>query len=587
MWAGFKNLHRSVKKKGRKSLHINSIVVVISAVTSMVAIATALLLFTMLEHYFNGAAVQVSVEASDQIAQNVKRNMDAYMEEMIMLADKMQEILLTRNPDESAGPEFIVREDIDTIAAFDQEGEVLLKSDDRRIKPQVDVKGQTWFQKGMNAEEGIYFTEPHVQRLYTGAYPWVISMVKKGVYHGREVIILVDMNFKNIKELCVFEGTADGSVYIMDKKGAIIFHPNQQMLYAGIQDKSISYAMGLDNETEVMDYDGRSHIISAYDLANNDWSIVSVNELKTFERLANNIKASMPGLVAAVLSVMCGLSLILARFIVRPLKRLMHLMAKAEAGDFSVSARESSYYEIVALSQSFNSMIQRIQKLLADIKREHKLLRKSEMKTLHEQINSHFLYNTLDSVIWMSEVDDKANAIRMLKALSQFFRISLNRGNEMIPVQLEVRHVENYLIIQKMRYGDQFEYEIHMDQEVLHLLTLKMVLQPLVENSILHGLAAQQDEGKIVIRGTKQEGYLLLAVSDNGCGIPEEKLERILEVDPKNKNGVGIKNVNERIQLTFGKEYGLSYYSKPDQGTRVEIRLPALEERKEEGEGHE
>jgi len=552
----------------------------------LIVLVTVVLVFVMLEFYFNSAAIQISEQANERTAKTVKQNIDAYMEEMIMTAERMEELYLHMAENAYVnGVEFVIRKDIDTISVFDEQGNLLINSDSRILKPQAKVSQESWFQKGQSAKADIVFTEPHVQRLYESSYPWVISMVKKIKDEEKAGIVLVDMNFKNIKELCTSKDVTDGEVYIVDSKGSVIFHPNQQMLYAGIQDESIPHALKLKDQTEVVSYGSGKHVISVYGLTSNDWSVVVVNDMKWFDAIMENTVSSMAGLVLFILSVILLLSVVSAFFISRPLKRLVRLMATAERGDFSVRAKERGYYEVVELTQSFNSMIHRISQLLEDVKKEHALLRKSEMKTLHEQINSHFLYNTLDSVIWMSEVDDKTNAIKMLKALSKFFRLSLSRGKEMIPLEEEVRHVENYLIIQKMRYGEAFEYEILMDQDILHLSVLKMVLQPIVENSVLHGFQGMSDEGMIRIHGSRTAGKLLLSVQDNGCGIRAEKLERILEIDPVNKTGVGIKNVNERIRLMFGEGYGLSYESQPDFGTKVEIRLPVGLQEETKGQG--
>lgn len=570
-----------VKKQIRR-FHWNSVTVLISLALVFIVLTTASLAFAALEYLFHNAAVQISVQSNQQMTKNIQKNIDSYMEEMLTIADKTGEVFQKSiHSGETDRVEFLIRKDIDTIAIFDSQGEPLLKSDSRSLKPQVEVEKEQWFQEALEMESKVEFSAPHVQRLYRGTYPWVISMVKKVSYKEGTGVMLVDLNFTSIKELCTTKDISEGEIYILDQDGNVIYHPNQQMLYAGIRDESIAYAAEMENETKEVFYGGESHIISAYRLSSNGWSVVSVNEMKWFELLIENIRYSAAGIMAGILAFAGGLAAVSAVFIVRPLKKLMHLMQKAREGDFSVRADTRGYYEVVGLTQSFNSMIDQISRLLERIREEHKRLRKSEMKTLHEQINSHFLYNTLDSVIWMAEVDDRANAIRMLKALSRFFRLSLSQGKEIIPVEMEVQHVENYLIIQKMRYGDSFEYFITVDEEVRMVTTLKMVLQPIVENSISHGLNECQGEGRIEIRCIRKEGKLLLSVEDNGCGIPDWKLEHILETDAANKSGVGLKNVNERIQMMFGKEYGLRFFSRPDQGTRVEIWLPAEQEEEE------
>lgn len=391
-------------KKHLEHIHWNSITILISLVTAMIITTSVILAFSVLEYYFNDAAVQISVQSNEQSVKNIQKSIDSYMDEMLMIAEKTEELFRKHiGSDEIEQIEFVIREDIDTIAVFRRDGKLLMKSDDRPIKEQVDVSTETWFQKALAADGEVIFTALHVQRLYKGAYPWVISMARKIYCQGQEGIVLVDMNFANIKKLCTSKDISDEEIYILDEEGNVIYHPNQQMLYAGIQDSSIAYAMELKNETKAVTFDGMRHIISSCLMDSNGWKIVIVNDMKWLELLIEKIKYSA-----------------------------VKLMQTAQDGDFSVRASGKGYYEVEELTSSFNSMVNQISKLLADIKREHELLRKSEMKTLHEQINSHFLYNTLDSVIWMAEVDDKENSIKMLKALSKFFRLSLSSGKEKI-----------------------------------------------------------------------------------------------------------------------------------------------------------
>lgn len=391
-------------KKHLEHIHWNSITILISLVTAMITTTSVILAFSVLEYYFNDAAVQISVQSNEQSVKNIQKSIDSYMDEMLMIAEKTEELFRKHiGSDEIEQIEFVIREDIDTIAVFRRDGKLLMKSDDRPIKEQVDVSTETWFQKALAADGEVIFTALHVQRLYKGAYPWVISMARKIYCQGQEGIVLVDMNFANIKKLCTSKDISDEEIYILDEEGNVIYHPNQQMLYAGIQDSSIAYAMELKNETKAVTFDGMRHIISSCLMDSNGWKIVIVNDMKWLELLIEKIKYSA-----------------------------VKLMQTAQDGDFSVRASGKGYYEVEELTSSFNSMVNQISKLLADIKREHELLRKSEMKTLHEQINSHFLYNTLDSVIWMAEVDDKENSIKMLKALSKFFRLSLSSGKEKI-----------------------------------------------------------------------------------------------------------------------------------------------------------
>lgn len=211
---------------------------------------------------------------------------------------------------------------------------------------------------------------------------------------------------------------------------------------------------------------------------------------------------------------------------------------------------------------------------------EHESKRKSEFDTLQSQINPHFLYNTLDIIVWMIENEKQSEAVKAVTALARFFRISLSKGKSIIPVRDELEHVRNYLMIQHMRYKNKFSYSIEAEEEVLGLASLKLILQPMVENAIYHGMEFMDGDGEIKIRAWKEEENLYLSVEDNGLGMTEEQVERLFtdtgHVPSRRGSGIGVKNVNERIHLYFGKNYGLSIESEPDEGTTVRIHLPAI-----------
>ena len=223
-------------------------------------------------------------------------------------------------------------------------------------------------------------------------------------------------------------------------------------------------------------------------------------------------------------------------------------------------------------------MVVRIQKLMTTVREEEINLRKTELKALQTQINPHFLYNTLDSIAWMCEQGRNANAVKMVHALARLFRISISQGNELIPVAREIEHAESYLQIQKYRYKNQFTYAFDVDPECLDFLCNKITLQPIIENAINHGLKLLVDEGRIDVRVYRDGEDVVFSVQDNGVGMTPEQVESILRRDPGNHTGIGIKNVNDRLQIYFGKQYGLHITSEPDVGTTVEIRMPQIRE---------
>ena len=223
-------------------------------------------------------------------------------------------------------------------------------------------------------------------------------------------------------------------------------------------------------------------------------------------------------------------------------------------------------------------MVVRIQRLMTTVREEEINLRKTELKALQAQINPHFLYNTLDSIAWMCEQGRNADAVNMIHALARLFRISISRGHELIPIAKEIEHAESYLQIQKYRYKNQFTYTFDVDEACLDYYCNKITLQPIIENAINHGLDLLVEEGRIDVRVRQDGEDILFSVQDNGVGMSQEQIETILRNGPSDRTGIGIKNVNDRLKIYFGKQYGLHITSEPDVGTCVEIRMPRIRE---------
>lgn len=288
------------------------------------------------------------------------------------------------------------------------------------------------------------------------------------------------------------------------------------------------------------------------------------------------------GVMAGVTILICIFAAVLAYFITSGMvssriERLTHFMQEVQEGSMDMQMESDDRDEIGMLYRGFGSMMKRIRTLINEVYLSKITQKEAELKALQAQINPHFLYNTLDSIIWMAETND-SNIVAMTEALAKLFRISLNKGNEEISLERELEHVKNYLIIQSMRYADKFTYEISAEPGVERCRTIKLILQPIVENCIYHGIKKKRGTGKITIRAYRREQNLIIEVSDDGCGMPEEICRKILSDEIESENisgsGIGVKNVNERIQLRFGKKYGLSYSSEEGIGTTVTYVLP-------------
>ena len=265
----------------------------------------------------------------------------------------------------------------------------------------------------------------------------------------------------------------------------------------------------------------------------------------------------------------------------RPIRDLCDLTEKVAGGDFSVKTQVEAGDEIAVLTRSFNDMTEEIGILVDDIRKKQENLRIIENRLLQEQINPHFLYNTLDAIAWMCEAGRNEDAVEMVNALARLFRISISRGHELIPIEKELQHAEAYLQIQKYRYKNQFTYHFTVDEDCVHCLCNKITLQPIIENAIVHGLDLMVDDGHIEITVRPDGDDILLIVSDDGIGMEPEQVAALLQNEPSDRTGIGIKNVNDRLRIYFGPGYGLSIESAPYAGTTVTIRTPRVPEDRE------
>ena len=293
----------------------------------------------------------------------------------------------------------------------------------------------------------------------------------------------------------------------------------------------------------------------------------------------NNMLSVSLIILVVVLVITWTLVIVISDSISKPLQHLCELTKQVGSGDFSMQKINGSGDEVATLESSFNTMVGKIEELVANVRCEQVNLRRTELKLLQAQINPHFLYNTLDTIIWMAEDGQSEEVVEIVGALSDFFRVSLSKGRDYITLKEEESHVKSYLQIQQFRYADILEYEIDIPEELGEYNILKLTLQPIVENAIYHGVKQKRGKSKIMIHGSYKENHILLTVEDNGIGIQEEKLKQIrLHLEKENPEitdrGFGLANVNARIRLNYGKEYGLSIDSTYGAGTKVSMILP-------------
>lgn len=550
------------------------LVIVIVMITSVVS------LFTFVNIYRNDMEKN-AVTTSEQAVVQVKNTVANYTGDM---QDIMQMICANIQKEEEEANNFFsnllkIRPDVVAITSYDLNGQLLrCWSDGQKLKENY-IKNLSYV-RDLSEEDGILsITKPHVESLFVDYYPWVVTISKKMKdVSGNEIQVAVDISFYNIADYVDDVGIGQhGYCYIADDGGNIVYHPQQQLIYASLKEENQT---NMENGTYI-----KSNVIyTVNSLENCDWHIVGVCYVD--EMITSKVERVVSSLVVILSIVLAGtvfLGSVFSDLFSKPVKSLVKAM-----GDFEGDSSEFVYQpvrgtkEISALSDSFEHMAVRIQKLMEKVRQEEITLRKTELKALQAQINPHFLYNTLDAIAWMCEAGRNEDAVEMVNALARLFRISISRGHELIPIEKELQHAQSYLHIQNFRYKNQFQYTFDVDETCLQYYCNKITLQPIIENAIYHGMDRMVDEGMIRIGIHQMDDKIIFTVEDNGVGMTEEQCMEVLEKEPGDRAGIGIKNVNDRIKIYFGEEYGLAIESELDEGTRVTITMPKITEKEYE-----
>lgn len=330
---------------------------------------------------------------------------------------------------------------------------------------------------------------------------------------------------------------------------------------------------------ELLDKDIRSSTQLIQDNLNKYiyYEVINLENIRAqLETEAKNRLILCTVILAFILIVMVFMTTAVTGSITKPIKELCTATRQVARGDFSPAEIEADD-EIQVLTNSFNDMTGKIQYLIENIKTEQKHLRDTELKLLQAQINPHFLYNTLDAIIWMAEGGQDREVVAMVSALSEFFRTTLSEGKDYITIQEEESHIRSYLSIQEFRYADIMEYEIRIDPSLYEYYILKLTLQPLVENALYHGIKNKRGKGKILVTGYEKDDEICLEVRDNGIGMDEKELDILqkkLRGESVGERGFGVGNVAERIRLNYGDAYGVSFASHKGEGTVATVRIP-------------
>ncbi len=568
----------------------------IMVVFSAISVSIMLILGVVMYFRFSATSQQEMIQATQKLMEQTGENMEDYLMNMRQVSDAAYYNVIKENDFSEHGNDIqqglsllyeANRERLRTIALYNKYGSLIGAEPIATQKEDPNVTRQGWYQQAMSEMENMHFSTPHIQNLFeddTFRYYWVISLSRvveltdKGI--SQLGVLLVDMDYAGISRMMTKINAQNNGqyYYLCDSNGEIIYHTQQIQISDGIMsensEKAASYRDGVYDEV----FEGERRKVIVNTISYTGWRLVGVIPNSAFTHGMFNIRYFIVLLILLMAMMLGAVSQIVSARISRPLLKLNESVLEYEAGE-KPEIYVGGPMEIRYLGDSIQRSYEQIDSLMRKIVMEQTERRKSELDALQSQINPHFLYNALDSIIWMVEGERNDEAVFMISQLAKLFRISLAKGRTVITVEEELQHARSYMNIQKIRYKDCFSFIMDVDPEIYSLSTVKLILQPILENAINYGLHGADDCGEIKLTGRRVEGGALLAVSDNGIGMSEEEVRCLLTDDNrihKHGSGVGLVNVNNRIRIFFGDEYGLKIESEPDEGTTVFVCIPAI-----------
>lgn len=590
-------LHLFAKISKRRSIqYMLSISFTTVAVIAMTSMGTALYL------RFSSSTTNTVIEGNSKIIEQVNLNLDTYLRNMMRISDSIYyrgiKAIDLENESLEQPMELLYeanRDSLISIAIFKEDGDLVSAYPVATLKSDADVSSQTWFTKADKKIENLHFSIPHVQDLFEDMnfrYRWVVSLSRAieltrngSIERG---VLLVDMNFNAIEQLFKkVNNGQEGYIYLTDNNGEIIYHPRQQLIYSDLVNENNLVAASYDDGDYTEVFESEKRLITVKTAGYTGWKIVCVTPMSELIMNTKNMKAFMILILIFTIFLMVFADIFISAQIANPIKRLDESVKDLENGVLDGEVYIGGSHEIRHLGRTISSVVKQMKKLMDKIVVEQEQKRKSELDALQSQINPHFLYNTLDSIIWMVECERYEEAILMVTSLANLFRISLSKGKNIISVNDELEHAKNYLRIQKMRYKNRFVTKLNIAEEVLTLSSIKLIVQPLLENAIYYGMEYMDGDGEITVNAFCEENDLYIEVIDNGLGIPMEEIPLLLTNNArvqKKGSGVGLRNVHDRIQLYFGNKYGLEITSELDVGTTIRIHLPKVEYNTLQGE---
>ena len=463
----------------------------------------------------------------------------------------------------------ILKTDSDLVSAIlvTKDGNLISTDPELTMKTSADMMKEKWYQDAIHKGAMPILTPARRTVSHTTGEKWVISIMQEVVdTDGKNLgVVRLDIGYKTLEAyLDQLQLGKEGFTFIVDANHDFVYHPKKAVYSSNAEMKAMAPYLSVKNGY----VKSKQAYVSQYQIPNSGWTLIGVSSMEQLHAVQTQILWSFIGTGLFALGVcLIGIWFVL-RLWIKPLRDLQATILKVGSGHSDLRANETGSPELVDLARQFNIMLDRIDQLMIAVKEEEQNVRKYELQALSSQINPHFLYNTLDTIVWMAEFNDSKRVVEVTKSLAKYFRLALNQGHEQISLKDEIDHVRQYLFIQKQRYGEKSQYEIKELKQYDDYKIPKLILQPLVENAIYHGIKEMNCQGMIRVSVSENDTQLIVSIYDNGRGFVASETTNATLV---RLGGVGLKNVDQRLQLQFGKSYHMEI--KSEENTYTEIRL--------------
>ena len=466
----------------------------------------------------------------------------------------------------------ILKTDSDLVSAIlvTKDGNLISTDPELTMKTSADMMKEKWYQDAIHKGAMPILTPARRTVSHTTGEKWVISIMQEVVdKDGKNLgVVRLDIGYKTLEAyLDQLQLGKEGFTFIVDANHDFVYHPKKAVYSSHAEMKAMAPYLSVKNGY----VKSKQAYVSRYQIPNSGWTLIGVSSMEQLHAVQTQILWSFIGTGLFALGVcLIGIWFVL-RLWIKPLRDLQATILKVGSGHSDLRANETGSPELVDLARQFNIMLDRIDQLMIAVKEEEQNVRRYELQALSSQINPHFLYNTLDTIVWMAEFNDSKRVVEVTKSLAKYFRLALNQGHEQISLKDEIDHVRQYLFIQKQRYGEKLQYEIKELKQYDGYKIPKLILQPLVENAIYHGIKEMNRQGMIRVSVSENDTQLIVSIYDNGRGFVASETTNATLV---RLGGVGLKNVDQRLHLQFGDAYHMDIQSKQNIYTEIRLYFP-------------